>query len=233
MPGSEKTKISSRTDTAIADYFAQDIAETMQQIYRLGNPNFVILVPTNEGLADGLGIWNYDESQPVEVREVLMDETVTLLCPIVDKIQALSGLPIEVKRWDRYIGENFDQNKVTMQGIKLSEYLAETVPEYKSRLLEQAMSITGLDLNEIDSELLKEILQAQIRFNGVYLGEGNLSSGNVIGDRKVMWVNCEGAGVKEAQLLGANGDIAIVTPVKQSRIQEYYEWKRDVINGRG
>lgn len=233
--GFPKTIVTANLDTAITGFFAQQIGEVMQLIASLGDANFVILVPTNEGLGDRLGIWDYVQKR--SEREAIIDQTISEFSPIIEQIELFSaGLGINVMRWDDYLELSecgLDQNEITGMGIE-SSYVSDAEDMgYREEVLVQGKSTLRDYSSELDLDdpiVEQTILARQLRFKGVYRGEGVISKGNKIGNRDIVWLNFEGAGVKEDQLAGADGDIVIVTPVSQRDVQSYYQRKREILS---
>ncbi len=233
--GFPKTIVTSNLDTAITRFFADQLGEVMQIVSSLGNANFVILVPTNEGLGDGLGIWRYVQSK--NERQSIIDQAITEFGEIIEMIELYSGsIGISVMRWDDYLELSecgLDQNEITGIGIESSYFSDAESLDYREEVLAQGKSTLRDYSSELDLDdpmVEQAILARQLRFKGVYRGEGAVSRGNRIGNRDMVWLNFEGAGVKEDQLAGAQGNIAIVTPISQSAIQGYYRSKREILN---
>lgn len=219
-----------KLDTAITDYFSPRIQEMINQLSRIGNPQVVILVPTNEVLADESDIWKYSQTRPV--REQLVNETIPGFSSITASIELQPGVnPIQVMRWDEYLikSQANSQEFYTEAGINVLNALPANAG-IAGKATQQAIEFFdqyGVQLNKTE-----ELTQRQIKYLGMYTGEGVASKGNIIGNRNMVWVNFEEGNVKASQLIGADGDIAILTPATQNEITDYYRWKKKVISER-
>ena len=229
-PGDYPTAtIINNLDTAIAYYFRDRIQKMIEQLARIGKPQVVILVPTNEALSDGLGIWKYAQSR--SERETVIAQTLESFTFIESIAVSKDMKPILTMRWDDYLvkANAQSQNTYTAVGINTLRSLPDKEKRGR-RALEQARLFFGqygIVLNPTE-----EVKERQTNYLGMYAGEGVASQGNRIGDRDIVWINFEESNVKNSQLLGANGNLAVVTPATPDEINRYYRWKKDVIRSR-
>lgn len=217
-------------DTAITYYFRTRIAEMIEKLSQIGNPQVIILVPTHEVLSDGLGIWKYAQAR--EERESLIDDTLKSFQSIIDSIPLPLGTsPIKVMRWDKYLetAQAGSQDTYTIAGINVMQDSSDSEKKRKQIFKDAAGLFRqyGIEVKPND-----EVITRQRNYLGMYAGEGVVSVGNRIGNRDIVWVNFEEGNVKKSQIIGAKGDIAIVSPATPGEIAGYYKWKKEVISKR-
>jgi hypothetical protein len=217
-------------DTAITRYFIERIAEMTEQLSSIGNPRVIILVPSNEALADEFEIWKYVQS--AEERDKLLDATVSSLKGVVSGTNSLKDTgKIEVMRWDDYLKEcgAETQEAYTARGIDALR----NPPGLEGRLKKAAVQANGFfGQYGIAVTNCEETRERQLNYLGLYAGEGVASKGNMIGNKDIVWVNLEEGNVKSSQLTGARGDLAIITPATEEEITDYYRWKKETIRNR-
>ncbi len=232
LNGSESypsSTILDNSDTAITRFFEDRISEMAEQLSRLGDPNIIILLPTNEVFAETLSIWDY--TQTTQEREELFQRIQAKLEESLNKLIRTNN--VKIMRWDEYLKQAGagDELKYTTQGVKRMTEDSSYSSDEKMKLAEEVCDYFrtyGIEL--CPTEALGE---SELRYYGVYAGEGIASKGNKIGSRNIVWVNFEEGNVASSQMIGADNLLAIVTPASQQETTRYYQEKRKILEKRG
>ncbi len=217
--GMPTCNIENNLDAAITPFFQNRIDDLYTFLSTLGNPNIIILVPSNEGL-DTSGVWKY--KQPEDERRYILNQTVSGLQEV---FTSGSNANIQVMLWQDYIasrGANETTESYSRQGAnrirgsqKFSRILNEAVLSGKKYFAQNGIT-------NINEETLRE---RELLYYGVYAGEGVVYEELQNRGQNIVVVNFEEFRVPQMEFLGANGDLAIATPITEEEMLSYYQWE--------
>lgn len=200
----------------LAVYYKSKIVEIAGQQAKLGKTTITVLVPSNEAFNlsyERLGVY----TQNREERNKVLDEIVRDLQTDLSDIVLPDGIKLEVLRWDGYLeklGITTPQEEFSEKGIVLlsSENRQEMIKSGRARF--KAYNIQMTD---------EQIIALNSAYYGMYAGEGI-----ALKQEKVVILNLEEMRVAQLEFLGANGELAIVTPIKPKEMKAFYDWKNSL-----
>ncbi|OGG08698.1 hypothetical protein A2154_00320 [Candidatus Gottesmanbacteria bacterium RBG_16_43_7] len=214
-------------DTAIVGYFSQRIEEMAKILSKIGKVNIIILVPTNEAYGDRVNIWNFKQS--IEEREQVIEDSINRLTDIARAIPTPIPATIQIRRWDKYLITRMIKNPqeyYSDRGI----FAIESADDYQL-LRENASRHAQLYFQQYSLVVQqnKETTDRQLRYLGMYTGEGLAYRDLIDIGINIVIVNFEEGRVPTFNFRGAGGEVPIVTPAKPNEISAYYIWKKQII----
>lgn len=197
------------TDTAISLYYQDNIRLLRQQLTRIGNPDFTLIIPDSEALDDRL--WPFTQS---------LAERVSVINKVKNNLQAqLPDMPVFF--WSEFcnlssLNSPVEYTTTSYEKITTDPLLAQKV----ERSLDNERRFFGTDLgfktaNKISESLLYE---KYLWYCAMYCGEGRALS-----QAGALVLNFEEITVPRWFQIGADSQLAIITPVQDINI--YYQWK--------
>lgn len=217
--------ITNNLDAAITPFFQNKIYDIETVLSTLGKPRITILAPSNEAL-DTSGVWRYEQSEGE--RKIILNETVTGLQRI---FCSRLNTNIQVMSWQEYLlsrGARYDSQYYSKQG----EYRLRSSKKFNKIIKEAVKSGQGYfaqnKITNIQNTMLRD---REIAYYGVYAGEGVAFEELQKRGQGIVIVNFEEFRVPQMEFLGANGNLSILTPIKENEMLSYYRWEaRQVAN---
>lgn len=217
--------VTDNLDTAITAYFQQEIIKIVNVLSIIGNPQVAILIPSSEALDENF--WQYQQQETE--RQTILNSTVKEIEQLYRSIELPEGSIVRVLRWDDYVkslGIRTQPNKYTQQGIEMLRQSADAdkIREEGARSGRSYFQTYG-----IDGVPLNILAEGQLKYYGMYVGEG-LTLAEIQRDNPVVIINFEEMRVSQMTLRGAGGNLPIVTPISNQQMTRYYQWRKNQIN---
>ncbi|RJQ24833.1 hypothetical protein C4577_06845 [Candidatus Parcubacteria bacterium] len=213
--------INNNLDAAITLYFSQRIQEIAEVLSSIGNPNITILIPSNEAFDSR--VWKYLQSQ--EEREWIINSTATFLKAKFNSLMLPSNASIDFLRWDEYLNKN-NATKKPQEYSKDGETAVKSSPNINKIKREGLKSgktyFAQNGITNIENDVLEE---RELKYYGVYAGEGVFFEEMQMRGNGIVIVNFEEMRCCQMAYLGSQGNLTIVTPIKNNEMRRYYQWE--------
>lgn len=217
--------INNNLDASITLCFKKRIQETSEMLSLIGNPQITILVPTNEAFDDRL--WQY--RQPAEEREKIVNETVTGLRKGLQEIAIPDNTTLKVQRWDEFLESKCATKTTDQYSLEGEQRIKEArnFDKIKKDALDSGRDYFNQNgIQDIKPDILEK---RQLYYFGVYAGEGVFFQELQARGQRVVVINFEEGRVSQMVNIGSNNNIAIVTPIKETEMINYYRWRKELI----
>lgn len=207
--------IYSNIDTAISLYYQSRLNEVASLLAQVGQADISLIVPDSEALDERLWPFNQNQGQRIS----MVEETKS-------NLSKRSAYPVFT--WNEFCQlynldspENYTLNNY--QRITVSEELTDIVKQSLPKEREYFANYLGKNQAQAIPEdiLLEKILW----YRSMYAGEGQ-----ALAQAGAMVLNFEEATVPRWFQIGANNQLAIITPVKD--VNMYYAWKNEKVRNK-
>ena len=224
-------EIVENTSESIALYYLDRISNLSKILSPLGKATFTILLPSNEVFDESytrFGLY----SQTKEKRENILTETKKkILNGLQDKNPTLSK-HIRVLTWDEYLKEKSISATAEEYSKRGRERLTNS-PNFgkiQDEMLRSAKNrFSKIGITTLDAKTLLAIQEA---YYSIYAGEGVAFEELAESGGNIVVFNFEEMRVPQLEYLGAQGNITILTPIKNREMEDFYDWKNNRISKR-
>lgn len=215
--------ITSNEEAAITRYFQDEIIKLSQILSTIGDPQFTILLPTNEAFDPN--VWNY--KQPINEREQVMDDAVVALQRLYSQVAIPKNAKISVKRWDTYLDEKNASRKPTEYSELGYKMLMDSPDREKieREAIRSGMAYYSRKGIRVTEKVLAEM---QLRYYGVYAGEGVVFDELQRRGDGIIVLNFEEFRCAQNAFRGAGGNLAVVTAITDTQMKSYYQWEERI-----
>lgn len=220
--------INNNLDVSISLYFKERIRETCEMLSLIGDPKITILVPSNEAFDNSL--WAY--RQPFEERERIVDETIAGLKAGLQGLTLPDNSTLNIQRWDEFLKSKSAAKTAEQYSLEGEQRIREA--RNFDRIKRDAVD-SGRDyfaqngIADIKASVLEE---KQLYYFGVYAGEGVFFQELQKRGNKIVVINFEERRVSQMASVGSNHNLAVVTPIKENEMINYYRWRKELIGQR-
>lgn len=214
--------ITDNLKVAISLYFKDKITEIAEMLSAVGNPNISILLPSNE--AFDTKVFKYNQTP--EVRNGVLTNAVNGLNEEFSKITLPPNARIQAVRWDDFL-EGRNASKTAEQYTEEGEIKLRASSKF-SKIADEALKssqayFAGYGITGISPT---EQLARQIRYYGIYVGEGIAKKELQEKGRNIIVFNFEEMRVGQLEFLGADGELAVITAITPDQMTNYYQDKK-------
>jgi hypothetical protein len=221
-------EINDSLDTAISIYNMDRLGRIMKMLSGIGNPELTVLIPSSEAFDERL--WEF--SQSFQAREEVVSRAVNGINASFSSMPLFANAGVRAMRWDEYLVSR--GAKMTAQDYSISgESKLRKSANFNKILKESEASGRSYFAQNGISNIASDILgEQQLRFYGLYAGEGIAFQEIQENGRNVIVINFEEMRAAQLTYLGADANLPIITPISGKEMSDYYKWKADKIKKR-